>query len=120
MRKLMIAAVAAIVAATSFATVADARDRGFQWRNGHHGWHQGYRGWRHGYRGWHGRHYGWRHNGWRGRGYWGPGWGPGFGYWGGPVFVIGGPVYDDYCFVKKVRRHDHNGNVYIKRVRVCR
>lgn len=27
---------------------------------------------------------------------------------------------DGYCFVKKVRRYDDWGNVYIKRVRVCR
>lgn len=27
---------------------------------------------------------------------------------------------EDYCFVKKVRRQDDWGNVYIKRVRVCR
>lgn len=26
----------------------------------------------------------------------------------------------DYCFVKKVRRYDDWGNMYIKRVRVCR
>lgn len=26
----------------------------------------------------------------------------------------------DYCFVKKVRRYDDWGNVYIKRVRICR
>ena len=26
----------------------------------------------------------------------------------------------DYCFVKKVRAYDRWGNVYIKRVRVCR
>ena len=27
---------------------------------------------------------------------------------------------DDYCFVKKVRRYDDWGNMYIKRIRVCR
>ena len=27
---------------------------------------------------------------------------------------------DDYCFVKKVRRYDDWGNVYVKRVRICR
>jgi hypothetical protein len=27
---------------------------------------------------------------------------------------------DDFCFVKKVRRYDEWGNLYIKRVRVCR
>ena len=25
----------------------------------------------------------------------------------------------DYCFIKKVRRYDDWGNMYIKRVRVC-
>ena len=27
--------------------------------------------------------------------------------------------YQPYCFVKKVRRYDDWGNVYVKRVRVC-
>lgn len=27
---------------------------------------------------------------------------------------------DDFCFVKKIRRYDDWGNVYIKRVRICR
>ena len=27
---------------------------------------------------------------------------------------------DDFCFVKKVRRYDDWGNVYVKRVRICR
>ncbi|MBL0374990.1 hypothetical protein JJB09_23530 [Rhizobium sp. KVB221] len=44
------------------------------------------------------------------------------GYWGGARIVIRPRVvyYGDYCFVKKVRRYDDWGNVYIKRVRVCR
>jgi hypothetical protein len=107
MRKLAIGAMAAVVAALSFSTSADAavwRHRGFH-SGWHHGWHRGWhRGWHHGWRG------GW-HHGWRG-GYWG-------GYWGGPTIVVG-PAYRGYCFVKKVRRHDHNGNVYVKRIRVCR
>lgn len=57
-----------------------------------------------------GRDEDWR---WRGgrRDHWRPNYNPRF------VFR-----YDraDYCFVKKVRRYDDWGNVYIKRVRVCR
>jgi hypothetical protein len=32
---------------------------------------------------------------------------------------IGGHHYGDYCFIKKIKRYDDWGNVYIKRVRVC-
>lgn len=32
---------------------------------------------------------------------------------------IGGHHYGDYCFVKKMKRYDDWGNVYIKKVRVC-
>ncbi|MDB5523352.1 MAG: hypothetical protein JWM58_1115 [Rhizobium sp.] len=28
-------------------------------------------------------------------------------------------VYNDYCFVKKVKHYDDYGNVYVKRVRIC-
>lgn len=28
--------------------------------------------------------------------------------------------YRPYCFIKKVRRYDHYGNVYYERIRVCR
>ena len=52
------------------------------------------------------RHHGW-HNGWH------------HGYWGGPRIVIRPAYYNDYCFVKKVRRYDDYGNVYVKRVRIC-
>jgi len=53
---------------------------------------------------------GWRHhNGWHGH----------HNFWG-PRIVIRPVVYDDYCFVKKVRRYDDWGNLYIKRVRICR
>jgi hypothetical protein len=52
------------------------------------------RRWRH--------HGGWHHRHWR------------------PVVVVSPRVvYNDYCFVKKVKRYDDWGNVYIKRVRVC-
>jgi hypothetical protein len=36
-------------------------------------------------------------------------------------FVVVAPryVYRDYCFVKKVKRYDDWGNVYIKRIRIC-
>jgi hypothetical protein len=27
--------------------------------------------------------------------------------------------YNDYCFVKKIKKYDDWGNVYIKKVRVC-
>jgi len=55
---------------------------------------------------------GWRrHHGWHGH--------HNFRHWG-PRIVIRPVVYDDYCFVKKVRRYDDWGNLYIKRVRICR
>ena len=37
-------------------------------------------------------------------------------HWG---VVVVSPRYDDYCFVKKVKRYDDWGNVYIKKVRIC-
>ena len=53
---------------------------------------------------------GWRrHYGWYGHPH----------YWGGPRIVIRPAYYNDYCFIKKVRRYDDWGNVYIKRVRIC-
>jgi hypothetical protein len=52
--------------------------------------------------GWKWKH---RHNGWK-RHHWG-------------VVVVSPRYYGDYCFVKKVKRYDDWGNVYIKRVRVC-
>ena len=50
--------------------------------------------WKHGHNrhGWHNRH-----------------------HWG----VVIRHDYDDYCFVKKIKRYDDWGNVYIKRVRIC-
>lgn len=55
---------------------------------------------------------GWRrHHGWHGYHH---------GHFWGPRIVIRPVVYDDYCFIKKVRRYDDWGNLYIKRVRICR
>lgn len=48
----------------------------------------------------HHNNHGWRHN-----------------HWG--VVVVSPGYYGDYCFVKKVKRYDDWGNVYIKKVRVC-
>ena len=52
-------------------------------------------GWR-----WKHRHHGWRHH----------------NHWG---VVVVAPSYHDYCFVKRVKRYDDWGNVYIKKVRIC-
>jgi len=52
--------------------------------------------------GWRWRH----HGGWRHHNHWG-------------VVVVSPRYYGDYCFVKKVKRYDDWGNVYIKRVRIC-
>ena len=52
---------------------------------------------------------GWKYkhrHGWKHRHHWG-------------VVVVAPRYYGDYCFVKKVRRYDDWGNVYVKRVRVC-
>ncbi|MDB5524425.1 MAG: hypothetical protein JWM58_2188 [Rhizobium sp.] len=110
MKKLAIIALSAVVATVSLSSFADARsrDRGDEWRRNHSD-NRGWRGDRGRNHNWH-RH-GWRHNGWRG------GWRP--GYWGGPRIIIA-PGYNDYCFIKKVKRYDAYGNAYIKRVRVCR
>ena len=108
MKKFAFAALAAIVATVSLSTVAsaDSRNRDDEWRR--HGRHNDQ-----------GRHHdNWRNDGWRHHGHWrNHGWRN--GYWGGPRIVIA-PDYGDYCFVKKVRRHDEWGNAYIKRIRVCR
>ena len=52
---------------------------------------------------------GWRYkhrHGWNHRHHWG-------------VVVVAPRYYGDYCFVKRVKRYDDWGNVYVKRVRVC-
>ena len=51
--------------------------------------------------GWRHRHHGWRHH----------------NNWG--VVVVSPRYYGDYCFVKKVKRYDDWGNVYIRKVRIC-
>jgi len=98
MRKIIIGGIAALIAATSLATTADAGNR---WR--HKGWHNGHHaGWHH--RGW--KRHGWRHGhryharwGWRG------------GVWiGGPRIVIGGGCV--------VRKHVNRHGVVVKR-RFC-
>jgi Ni/Co efflux regulator RcnB len=97
MRKLVISGIAALIAATSFATAADA---GHKWRK--HGWHKGHHAaWHH--RGWK-RHHGWRHGGWRHRGW-------RAGVWiGGPRIVIG-----TRCVVRK----HINRNGWVVKRRYC-
>ncbi|WP_137155817.1 hypothetical protein [Rhizobium sp. FKL33] len=126
MKKLVVTASAALIAILSVTGVASASDRrGSEevWRHraergdGHRGRDPGFHdgGRRHADRHeWRGDRRYWRHDGWRYGGY------PGY-YWGGPRVVIGGPVYvAPYCFKKKVYRTDAWGNVYVKRIRVCR
>jgi hypothetical protein len=45
-------------------------------------------------------HHGWKHH-----------------HWG--VVVVNPGYHGDYCFVKKIKRYDDWGNVYIKKVRIC-
>jgi hypothetical protein len=116
MKKLVVMAAAAVLAALSFSTVAEARGPGY-W---HHGWNGHNHGWNNHYA-WHGYHH--RYYG---------GWYP---YWSWPNVVIA-PAYDDYdpyyddggyyaeddipaCYIQRVRHRDRNGHVYIRRVRVC-
>jgi Ni/Co efflux regulator RcnB len=101
MKKLALTVVAAVVATVGMvsAASADSRRGDDEWRR--HGDRHAERrhdDWRHG-----NRHHNWRrhHN-------------------HGPRIVFRSHFYDDYCFVKKVRRYDDWGNVYIKRVRICR
>lgn len=133
MKKFILAASAALIAGLSIVGPATARDRlGHEdnWR-----YEERYREHRHRHRDrdtgfrddgrhyterydWRGdrprRHHGWRNDGWR---------------YGGPDFYLGAPptiVYEapvyvaPYCFKKKVYREDAWGNLYVKRVRVCR
>src|SRR5689334_798356 len=93
MQKLIVTAFAAVLAASSFASVAEA---GY-W---HRGWHGGY------HHGWHG-HY---HNG-----YWGPG--AAVGLFGLGVLLGGAAAYhDDYyhgrCDIEAVRHRDSQGRIY--------
>ena len=121
MKKFALTALAAAVSIVGFASVAsaDSRNRGDDEQWPRHG-QQDDRNWndnrgdgRHADRG--------DDNGWRGdrdhdrdrwrRDHWRPA-----PRWHGPRVI----VRDDYCFVKKVRRYDDWGNMYIKRVRICR
>lgn len=40
-------------------------------------------------------------------------------HWKHKIWIGGGHHYGDYCFIKKIKRYDDWGNVYIKKVRVC-
>ncbi|MBL0370563.1 hypothetical protein JJB09_00850 [Rhizobium sp. KVB221] len=110
MKKIAIAVLVSIFAMLSFVPSADAGRRGNPGFN--NGWNNN-----RGHGGHCGRHCGWHGGYWRG-GYWGGGYWGG-GYWGGAYYdpYVG---YNDYCFIRKVRRYDQWGNAYIKRVRVCR
>lgn len=106
MRKLAIAAIAALTATVGTlgtVSVAEARDRGDReiWRKHDGGNRHAGRHWRHGHHKWKRHH--WRH-----------------GHRHGPRVVFRSHWRGDYCFVKKVRRYDDWGNMYIKRVRICR
>jgi Ni/Co efflux regulator RcnB len=101
MKKLALTVLAAVVATVGMVSVAsaDSRRGDDEWR--HRGDRHAERhdnDWRHGH-----RHDNWRrhHN-------------------HGPRIVFRSHFRDDYCFVKKVRRYDDWGNVYVKRVRICR
>lgn len=125
MKKLALTALAAMIAATGFASIASAgsRNNDDEWRR--HGERDGgdrddgnwdrrrddnreaRRDWNRNDDNWrrhHDRrdHWRWRHD-------------------HGPRYVFRYDRYDrDFCFVKKIRVYDDWGNLYIKRVRVCR
>ncbi|UVC12431.1 hypothetical protein IHQ71_31005 (plasmid) [Rhizobium sp. TH2] len=101
MRKILIGGIAALIAATSLATTAEA---GNKWRHG--GWNKGHHaGWNH--RG--GHHKGWKRHGYRHGHRYHARWGWRGGVWiGGPTVVIGSG-----CVVKK--KIKHNGVVVKKR-----
>ena len=106
MKKLALTALAAALAVVGLASTAsaDSRNGDDEWR--HNRQHDGGN--------WDRRRYddrdndGWRHNDrrWRRHHH--------------PRFVYRPQYRDDYCFVKKVRVYDDWGDMYIKRVRVCR
>ena len=106
MKKFALTVIAAVVATVGMvsAASADSRRGDDEWRHRDNR-HSERRddNWRHGDRDRNWRHDGWRHHN------------------NGPRVVFRSQFrYDDYCFVKKVRRYDDWGNVYIKRVRICR
>lgn len=109
MKKLALTVLAAAIATVGLASAAsaDSRNGDDEWRRNGHRDGGDRDGWRDGDRRDHGRRDEWRHSDrrdhWRHNHY-------------RPRFVY----REDYCFVKKVRRYDDWGNVYIKRVRVCR
>ncbi|MGV3548146.1 hypothetical protein [Rhizobium sp.] len=124
MKKLALTVMAAIVAVTGFASVASADSRrnnddewrrydrsdngdrdGGRWDNRRDDRREARRDWDRD------RDDNWRRHGRRDQ------WRPQYR----PRVVFRYDRYDrDYCFVKKVRRYDDWGNVYIKRVTVCR
>ncbi|HTO32539.1 MAG TPA: hypothetical protein VL202_15380 [Pararhizobium sp.] len=89
MRKFIISATVAIVAAVSFAAPSQAG--GFSIGFGGHGHH-----------GHHGHHHGGNFS---------------VGFYDGGYY--GGGYYEPSCFIKKVKRWDKWGNLHIKKIRVC-
>jgi hypothetical protein len=115
MKKIALTALAAAIAAGGLMTTAKADSRygddDDQWRR--HGQHDG--------GDWDGRRDDDRHawderdrDGWRWRDD-GDGW-----RFHHPRYVYRPHWREDFCFVKKIRRYDAWGNLYIKRVRICR
>ena len=103
MKKIAITALAAVMATVGMASAAaaDSRRGDNEWR------HKDRHVERHVDRR-HVRHHKWKRHHWR------------HGHRHGPRVVIRGNFRDDVCFIKKVRRYDDWGNMYIKRVRICR
>ena len=117
MKKIALTALAAMIAATGFVTTAsaDSRNRNDdEWRRHSQrdgGDWNGRREDRREARRDHDRRDEWRHHDRRDHWRWRHDHGPRV------VFRYDRP---DYCFVKKIRVYDDWGNLYIKRVRVCR
>jgi Ni/Co efflux regulator RcnB len=117
MKKLALTALAAMIAATGFATTASAgsRNNDDEWRQ-----HSDRDGGDREDRDWNGRDDArrdrdrddeWRRHGHRDH----------WRHHHNRRHVYRYDRYDrDFCFVKKIRRYDDWGNVYIKRVRICR